>query len=103
MFVQVRLLKGFQEPLIYAVPSSSEKKARVGSFVRVPLRNKTVVAIVEKVFEQKPETSFTIKELEDFEQFPADEYYHQFVAHLAVYYQKIALSSRRNKKKFIHF
>ncbi len=101
MFVQVRLLKGFQEPLIYGVPSHAQEKACVGSFVRVPIRNKTSAAIVEKVFEQKPETSFVIKDLEDVEQFPSDACYQQFVAQLADYYQVDYLFFVKRVRQFL--
>jgi len=87
MYIQVKLLKGFKEPLLYAVPIHMETALAVGSFVRVPLRNKTVIGYVEKIFNEKPETSFSIKQMLSIEKIPRDSHYFTFISKLAHYHQ----------------
>jgi primosomal protein N' (replication factor Y) (superfamily II helicase) len=87
MFIQVKLLQGFKEPLLYEVPSDWNSPITVGSFVKVPLRNKVYSAFVEDLFSEKPPSSFFIKKALSIEQVPSDRYYFQFITKLADYYQ----------------
>lgn len=87
MFIQVRLLKGFSEPLLYCVPEDLKAQIRCGAFVQVPIRNQVSVGIIERIFVQKPVTSFAIKSMYSFETIPQDAHYDAFIAQVAAYYQ----------------
>src|SRR5579885_895333 len=87
MFIQVKLLHGFKESLLYEVPAALQSYVKKGSLVSVPLRTKKYSAFVEAIFEQKPETSFTLKPIYDLIAFPIDQHYYPFIWQLAQYYQ----------------
>jgi len=87
MYIQVKLLKGFQEPLLYHVPDTWPQQELVGSVVSVPIRNRVSAAIVLKTFDYKPKTSFEIKQALEIEAFPDDQFYSFFIKKLSAYYQ----------------
>lgn len=88
MYIQVRLLKGYAQPLLYQAPPEWAEKKVVGQLVRVPFRNGTQAALViEQLAERPAYATYAIKEVIGFEQFPQDEKYQQFIAQLAAYYQ----------------
>ncbi|MCX5922832.1 MAG: primosomal protein N' [Candidatus Dependentiae bacterium] len=88
MFIQVRLLKGFQEPLLYEVPKNWDNQSLVGKLVRVPIQKSLRSALVMQQFATKPtDCIFTIKQAHAIEPFPADPYYFKFIHQLSAYYQ----------------
>ncbi len=50
MFINVRLLNGFKENLLYSIPSDWHYQPVIGSIVHVPLRARVVPAVVIQVF-----------------------------------------------------
>jgi len=90
MYIQVKLLQGYQVPLIYKIPKSWPKisnNLRDQIFV-VPFRNKTVLAISEKsFFSLPPNTIFEIKEVIKIYNFPDQDNYKTFINYLSHYYQ----------------
>lgn len=88
MFIQVRLLKGYSQPLLYAVPQEWAEKKLVGALVRVPFRASTQPAMVIEQLTEKPATAtYAIKNVIGFEQFPADPHYFQYITNLSTYNQ----------------
>src|ERR1700722_15017406 len=87
MFITVRLLNQFQEPLLYQVPGDWLEKPRIGSIVHVPLRANIVAALVTEIFDQKPDgIQFTIKPAVRIETMPQDTQYALFIDQLAHYH-----------------
>ena len=102
MYIQVRLLKGFPEPLLYAVPKDWDTSNIVGSFVRVPLKQNVFTAFVEKTFERHPdENKFTIRPAISIEVFPQDKNYIKFVSALSRYYLTDKLAFIKRMRQFI--
>jgi primosomal protein N' (replication factor Y) (superfamily II helicase) len=87
MFIQVKLLKGFKEPLLYATYPEWDNQIKIGSLIRVPLRTKNVLAYVERIFQHKPATTFELKYASHIEKIPDDTHYFKYVSKLAYYYQ----------------
>ena len=46
MFIQVKLLNGFKEPLWYAAPAEVPAASLIGSIVQVPLQRRVTPAVV---------------------------------------------------------
>lgn len=89
MYVIVRLLKGFPQPLIYKVPSSITTRLTVGHVVEVPLKTQFKPAVVLKVCEQRPKVAYDIKEVHAVRSMPNDPEYQKFVETLArIYFTK---------------
>lgn len=102
MFIQVRLLKGYSQPLLYAIPPEWANQKLVGSLVRVPFRATTKPAIViEQLAERPASANYTIKTALGFEQFPADKQYHSFIEQLATYYQIEPLHCIKRIQQFL--
>jgi primosomal protein N' (replication factor Y) len=92
MFVQVKLLNSFPEPLLYKVPTGWDTHNLVGTLVQVPLRNRKATALVIQSLTSLPVgTTFAVKEVLEREPLPNDPYYLTFIQHLAHYYQTPAL------------
>ena len=88
MFVQVRLLNGYSQSLLYQVPETYSMTNLVGTIVAVPLRNRIEKAVVVQTLQEPPGNStFTIKEIAGIEPFPADPYYQNYITKLSHYYQ----------------
>jgi len=89
MYITVRLLAGYQEPLTYKIPESWESRPIAGTIVRVPLRTQLVPAVVTAVHDFLPEAAhhFAIKDAHSIEPFPHDECYVAFAKQIANYYQ----------------
>ncbi len=87
MFIQVRLLKGFPQPLLYEVPSNLAQQDLTGSIVRVPIQKRIAQALVLRTFSYKPNSAFEIRPIEGIERLPNDAHYMPFIQHLAQYYQ----------------
>jgi len=86
MYIQVRLLNRFSEPLWYCVSNNGVTGYKVGTVVQVPLRKQVVPAVIVKLYDQKPDVSFTIREIKSIEPFPCDQYYTSFLEALSTYY-----------------
>ena len=87
MYLLVRLLKGFPEPLWYQTPSHWDTPPLIGSVIKVPLKNNVFPAIVEELHPQKPSSlSFTIREAISIEPFPCDKSYTHYLKKLSKYY-----------------
>ncbi len=100
MYIQVRLLKGVQDPLWYQVPTDWDEKTLLGAAVQVPLRTRLVPALVESIAYKKPGT-FKIKYAHSKEPFPHDITYNEFIAKLAHYYQEPPLHFIKRIRQFI--
>ena len=86
MYIQVRLLRGYQKPLWYHISPKLHAAPVMGSIVHVPLRNKIMSAIVVLMQPVKPDVEFAIKEIFQTSSLPADIYYAAFIKQLANYY-----------------
>jgi primosomal protein N' (replication factor Y) len=84
MFIQVRVLKGYQEPLWYE--ASAFPTIAVGNIVRVPLRRHVVPAFVQYTTQLRPAVSFDMRSIVSIEQFPCDHHYQSFITKLSAYY-----------------
>ncbi|HSW74078.1 MAG TPA: primosomal protein N' [Candidatus Limnocylindria bacterium] len=88
MYVQVKLLNNYKQPLLYKVPDSWVTADLVGSLVKAPLRTGTVTALVtHHLAKLGKKPVFAIKELLSLEPFPDDAHYRAFIAQLSIYYQ----------------
>lgn len=87
MFIQVKLLNGFKEPLWYAASVAEQSgNTLIGSIVQVPLQKRITPAVVIHEQSEKPAVKFAIRTIERLEQFPADAQYWQFLESLAAYH-----------------
>ncbi len=86
MFIQVKLLNGFKEPLWYAAPDEQAVTSLLGSIVQVPLQRRVTPAVVIHEQQEKPNVRFAIRTIDRFERFPADAQYWQFLESLAAYH-----------------
>jgi len=101
MFIQVRLLNGFPEPLWYQQPDEWPRSSLIGSIIHVPLRNQRVAAVVIAQQEQSPQVSFAIKLALQQEPMPADRYYQPFIQQLSSYYQTTSFHFIKRIKQFL--
>jgi primosomal protein N' (replication factor Y) len=102
MYIQVRLLNGFQKSLTYRLPQNMLGKKLSGSIVQVPLRNRVVYAFVEDQFEtfaQQP--SFEIREITSISPFPHDTNYIEFLEHVSAYHQIPVLDLIKRMHSFV--
>ncbi|MCX5925594.1 MAG: primosomal protein N' [Candidatus Dependentiae bacterium] len=100
MYIQVKLLHGYQQPLWYHIPSGLTDSITIDSIVQVPLRNQIVSAIVMYITHRAPAVSFAIKEINKLEPFPADATYTTFIKKLAAYH---LISEMHFLKRIAHF
>jgi len=96
MYVQVRVLKGYPRPLLYAVPEYLSSSVTLGSVVEVPLRTKQVPALVIEVLAQAPSASYAIRAILSVHALPVDPQYQAFLSRLATIYftQPLVLMER---------
>lgn len=88
MLIKVTLLKGYSEPLTYAVPSSWDTTHLIGSIVRVPFRSYEAPALVTDILNEPVNAySFTIREALSQETLPNDPQYRTFLTRLARHYR----------------
>ena len=100
MYVIVRLLKGFPQPLIYKVPQHITP-LHVGRVVEVPLKAHYKPAVVLKVCAQRPRVSYEIKEVHSVHEMPADEQFQQFITQLARIYFTQPLHFYQRLRSFV--
>ncbi len=102
MFIQVCLLKGYSQPLIYEVPEELRNFTYVGSIVRVPIQKRTAEALVIKQYTTKPHINFDIRLIDACQKLPEDNYYMPFIKQLAGYYQCSPLHFIKRIHQFIN-
>jgi len=56
MYILVRLLKGFPQPLFYKIPQKllNNKQNFLGKIAQVPLKDKKLPALILKIYAKKP-------------------------------------------------
>lgn len=87
MYVQVRLLKGYQKVLTYKIPDSWTDPPKEGSVITVPLKNKIVPALVTSTHSNLPlKTTFAIKEAIGNDKLPQDSLYSNFIKSISQFY-----------------
>lgn len=101
MYIQVKLLNGWQKPLWYKIPEEWSHDSLQGSLVRVPLQKKITIGLVTVVTTQKPSVSFELKYALDREQLPTDTAYTHFLELLSTYYQIEPLQLYKRLQHFL--
>jgi len=102
MYIQVRLLKGFSEPLTYEVPQDWGAQNLIGQLVRVPIKTQLRSALVLKQFANLPSNNtFTIRQAHAIEPFPSDPHYTKFITLLSNYYQVESLHFVKRVQQFL--
>lgn len=101
MYVQVKLLEGFSQDLLYKIPENWQKKPDLGSIVSVPLRNSVRLAFVKEILNDASSFKFQIKELIKLEEFPDDSNYINFLENLSFLYQTDVVKFIQRISKFI--
>ncbi len=86
MYVVVRLLKGFKEPLYYEVPPHLTRLITKGSMVDVPLRTQQLAGLVIEVMNNRPAVRYEIRTITSVHQFPQDSHFYSFIEKLAQLY-----------------
>lgn len=101
MYIQVKLLNGFRESLLYKVPKDWPTEHLSGSLVKVPLQKRTETAIIQEVLPNLPDSvNFKIREAYSQEPFPPDNYFLTYITQLSNYY---ALEQFYFFKRIRHF
>lgn len=101
MYVQVKLLEGFSQNLLYKIPENWQRRPELGSIVSVPLRNSIRLAFVKEILKDASNFKFQIKELIKLEEFPNDSSYIEFLSKLAFLYQVDSVKFIQRISKFI--
>ena len=102
LYIHVKLLNGFSQPLTYTVPPEHQKNL-IGSIVKVPLKDRFVSAYVFAQSDQlSPIPRFTLKAMAGVEPFPQDLTYTQFVSQLSEYYQVDSLHFIKRIRQFVN-
>lgn len=87
MFIEVKLLNGFPETLLYKVPEHWPHTDLKAALVSVPLKNRVEIGWVTNLFQTKPNSAtFAIKDALSIESFPSDQNYLSFITKLGRYY-----------------
>ena len=102
MYVLVRLLKGYTQPLTYEVPIQFQSLVRVGSLVLVPLRTQQVTAVVSEIQPTVPATRYEIRAILSVHQSPKDLRFYAFIEKVARFYfvEPATLCARLNSFVF---
>lgn len=83
MYVVVRLLKGFPQPLIYKVPAHLNEQVGVGRVVEVPLKQQYKPAVILRVCKTRPDVAYDIRDMHSMHAMPDDSHYQSFLETLA--------------------
>lgn len=88
MYITVKLLNGFQQPLTYKVPENWYSKPSVSDIISVPLQKRKELAYVTNILEDfdPSQEHFKIKEALEQQALPDDPTYKMFIQQLARYY-----------------
>lgn len=101
MFIHVCLLNGFSKPLLYNLPDHIKLAHPLGSVVRVPLRDRSLCAVIVNVLaDQNIQPAFTVKDVEKVELFPQDFLYFSFLKTVAQYHQTGVLNLYARMRQF---
>ena len=89
MYIQVKLLNGFQKSLTYKVPQGWDHTKLADAIVTVPLQKRTELAYVIEVSNTLPHDlrAAQIKDAASCNALPDDPGYQTFIKHLSYYYQ----------------
>ncbi len=101
MFVRVKLLNGFPEPLLYKIPAEWEQKPVYGSLLAVPLKDKILPAFVIDITDQKPFTTFDIRDAQELKPFPQDAHYFEFIKTISTYHKIDTIYTIKRLKAFL--
>ncbi len=102
MYIQVRLLRGFTRPLTYKIPPTWHTTDLLGTFIRVPLRNKPHIAFIEQIIPALDATKYEIKQALALEATPHDSRFIPFIKKLAYYHQIDYINLIKRIRDFIH-
>ncbi|MCL4361731.1 primosomal protein N' [Candidatus Dependentiae bacterium] len=87
MYVQVKLLRGYQEKLTYSIPAEMANQNLIGKIVKVPLKNLHELAVVLQMTENfEPTLLGKIKPIISIESLPQDDQFYEFCQKLTQYY-----------------
>jgi len=103
VYVIVRLLKGFPQPLIYKMVSSCDvsNNALIGCIVDVPLKKKTLSAVILRTSKHRPDVAYNIKNVIRIHMVPSDTQYHAFIKKVARLYGIQTLHFYQRLRSFI--
>ncbi len=102
MYITVRLLNGFKEPLTYKVPDDWPTQDLEGSLIKVPLQKRYEFAFVEKSFAKLDgPVSYTIRSATEKDLIPTDPYFLPFLKKLSSYYALNTISFLKRLKQFL--
>lgn len=112
MFVQVKLLQGYQKILTYKIPESWDTKDLNDAVITVPLKNRVVPALVIKTLKHPPgftvgrstvpPKQFEIKEAVGKDHLPDDPLYANFIKKISQLYFTPPKLFYRRIRKFVH-
>lgn len=102
MYIKVKLLAGFPEPLTYKVPDDWQSPELLGAIVQVPIRTKTAAAfVIDQFNELPPDASYKIRAAIAQEELPRDASYLAYLQHLSEYYQVDSFHFIKRIKQFL--
>lgn len=103
MFVQVKLLQGYQKLLTYKIPESWDKQHLEGSVITVPLKNRVVPALVVGIYSYPPEEGlYEIKEAIGKDHLPPDRLYSRFITKVSLFYFAPQKLFYQRMRMFVH-
>lgn len=102
MYIQVKLLNGFQQELTYSTPKDWNTTDLLGSIVEVPLQKRTEYALVIKVMiTLDTPVEYQIKEAAKQELLPNNPFYKKFIRQLARYYACEEMTFYKRVRRFL--
>lgn len=101
MIIEVQLINGFNRPLLYTIPATWKTPPTRGMLIQVPIQKRITTAIVTKILDKAPRTSFELKDAHALEPFPADMTYMPFINQLSAYHQTSPLFFIKRLQQFL--
>lgn len=101
MYVNVRLLNGFERLLTYKLPVELSHKKLLGTVIAVPLRKRREFAYVVEQFAYQPSVEFEIREAFAESYFPEDELFQRFISELSAFFFTTPFELYRRLKSFL--
>jgi primosomal protein N' (replication factor Y) (superfamily II helicase) len=101
MYIKVKLLNGFREPLWYKTAEENSPQSLMHAIVQVPLKAQIIPAFVIEERTTKPPVSFALRTVHSIEPFPADPHYEAYITQLAAYYMVDSLHFVQRIKQFL--
>ncbi|MFA6066524.1 MAG: primosomal protein N' [Candidatus Babeliaceae bacterium] len=103
MYINVKLLNGFQKELTYKVPASLNLSTLIGTIVHVPLQKRTEAAlVVSATTELAIMPAYTIRELYEQDTHTLQIEFAQFIKRLAEYYHLDPIYFYKRIRHFLH-